>query len=153
VRSRSLAMHSSDELQEVVAVVYERLKELDIKADAINLDVFKENIKDSYLWVAVPGQNYSREFHIPYTDVVIFRDIYEGLINGKDLHSKVYSLKDKNAFFEYVFANSDFKNIPQDRKDLILATEGCTFSVAYAKTTAIIAQRYSKRPFSENEND
>jgi hypothetical protein len=76
VRSRSLAMHKSEELQEVVTTVFERLQELDIQIDAINLDVFNENKKDAYLWTAVPDHQYSKEIHIPYNETTIFKDIY-----------------------------------------------------------------------------
>ncbi|HEV7779716.1 MAG TPA: tetratricopeptide repeat protein, partial [Chitinophagaceae bacterium] len=153
VRSRSLAMHKSDELQEVVTTVFDRLKDLGIQMDAINLDVFKENKKDAYLWTAVPGQLYSKEFHIPYTDSVIFKDIYDGMTSGKGIHSKVYSKEEKNEFLEHIFAHSDFKPIPQDRKDMLYAMEGSTVAVAYATNTAIIGQRYTIKPFTDEETD
>jgi signal transduction histidine kinase len=153
VRSKSLAMHRSEELQEVVTTVFERLKELDIQTDAINLDVFNENKKDAYLWTAVPGHRYSKEFHVPYNDATIFKDIYDGMIGGKAIHSKVYSRELKDEFLNYIFEHTDFRNIPQERKDMLYATDGSTVSVAYAKNTAIIAQRYAKNPFSEDENE
>ncbi len=153
VRSRSLAMHRSEELQEVVTTVFERLNELDIQTDAINLDVFNENKKDAYLWTAVPGYNYSKEIHIPYTEVAVFKDIYEGMISGKELHSKVYSRELKDQFLDYIFEHTDFRDSPKERKDRLYATIGSTVSVAYAKNTAIIAQRYRIDPFSEEENE
>ncbi|HSF54428.1 MAG TPA: hypothetical protein VLA71_11780, partial [Algoriphagus sp.] len=153
VRSKSLAMHRSEELQEVVTTVFDRLKELDIQTDAINLDVFNENKKDAYLWTAVPGQNYSKAIHIPYTDSAIFKDIYNGMISGKLLHSKVYSRELKDEFLNYLFGHTDFREIPQERKDLLYSSDASTVSVAYAKNTAIIAQRYRNNPFSDDENE
>ncbi|HSU27589.1 MAG TPA: ATP-binding protein [Chitinophagaceae bacterium] len=146
-------MHKSEELQEVVATVCQKLTELDIQTDSINLDIFKENLRDSFLWTAVPGQSYAREFHIPYTDVVMFKDIYEGLIGGKELHTKVYSREEKNDFFGYLFEHSDFRYVPEERKKLVMAAEGCAFSAAYGKNSAILATRYSKMAFSDSEND
>jgi signal transduction histidine kinase len=153
VRSRSLAMHRSEELQEVVTTVFERLKDLDIETDAINLDVFSDNIKDAYLWTAVPGHRYSREIHVPYNDTMVFRDIYEGMVAGKELHSKVYSRQEKDAFLTYIFEHTDFRHIPEERKAMLFATEASTVSVAYAKHIAIIAQRYREKLFSDNENE
>ncbi len=153
VRSRSLAMHKSEELQDVVTAVFERLKELDIQMDAINLDVYPENLKDACLWTAIPGQVYSKELHIPYAEVKIFKDIYEGLIEGKVLHTAAYSRQQKNEFYEYIFSHSDFKSTPGERKKLILAADGCSISFAYAKNSGIMATRYSKKPFSEAENN
>ncbi len=153
VRSRSLAMHKSDELQEVVTTVFDRLKDLGVRMDAINLDVFKGDKRDAYLWTAVPGQVYSKEFHIPYIESVIFKDIYQGMIEGKGLHSAVYSREEKNEFLDHLFTHSDFKHIPQARKDMLYATEGSTVAVAYATHTAIIGQRYSIMPFNDEETD
>ncbi len=48
VRSRSLAMHNSDELREVVAIVFNKLKELDFSMDegAAVIAIFMEDSKD-----------------------------------------------------------------------------------------------------------
>ena len=56
VRSRSLAMHKSDELQEVVNTVFDRLNELDIEMDSANIAIFKEGTRDYDYWVASPFQ-------------------------------------------------------------------------------------------------
>ena len=153
VRSRSLAMHRSEELQEIVTAVFDRLKDLDIEADAINLDVFSDDIRDAYLWTAVPGHSYSKEFHIPFNDTIIFRDIYDGMAGGKELHSKVYTRAEKDEFLTFIFEHSDFRNIPEERKRMLYATEASTVSVAYAKHIAIIAQRYRDKIFSDGENE
>lgn len=154
VRSRSLAMHRSEELAEVVTVVFDRLLELDIETDAINLDVFSENnIEDAFLWTAVPGHQYSKGFHIPFSDSVIFKDIYKGLTEGKDLHAKIYSKQEKDEFFTYLFTNTEFRHTPEERKKMLLAMEGYSISVAYAKHIAIIAQRHRAVLFSDEEND
>src|SRR4030095_12327002 len=42
VRSRSLAMHKSEELQEVVNTVFERLEDLNIEMDSANVAIFAE---------------------------------------------------------------------------------------------------------------
>src|SRR6185503_3871732 len=54
VRSRSLAMHKSDELQEVVNTVFERLQELNVEMDSCNIAIFKEGTRDFEFWIASP---------------------------------------------------------------------------------------------------
>lgn len=152
VRSRSLAMYKSDELQEVVSEVFVRLNELNIQTDAINLDVYSENLKDAYLWTAISGLAYSREFHVPYAASAIFNDLYEGLMQGKDIHSKVYTRDEKNEFFEYIFNHTDFRYTEEERKKRVLHANGCAISIAYANKSAIIAIRYAQHPFSEEDN-
>ena len=51
VRSRSLAMHKSDELQEVVHAVFERLNELNFELDTAIIIIFTEGSKDTVWWL------------------------------------------------------------------------------------------------------
>ena len=44
--SRSLAMHKSDELNEVVSVVFEKLKELKIPVTAVGIAIYIDGSKD-----------------------------------------------------------------------------------------------------------
>src|SRR6185312_12335012 len=73
VRSRSLAMHKSDELKDVVAVVLEKLQEVGItmlKRSAIILEIEKGS-KDFIQWVASPRQSSSLRLRTPYFDNII----------------------------------------------------------------------------------
>src|SRR6185503_18886075 len=64
VRSRSLAMHKSDELQEVVNTVFERLQELNVEMDSCNIAIFKEGTRDFEFWIASPFQKKTASFRI-----------------------------------------------------------------------------------------
>ncbi len=151
VRSRSLAMHKSDELQEVVTTVFERLKELNFELDSANIAVFKEGSRDFEYWIASPSQNLSKGYHMPYVDLSLTKDLLFAWENGKDFHAKIYSFEEKNVWFTYGFKKTDFKYLPYDRKQFILDSEAITLSIALTKNTGVQINRYSRKMLSEKE--
>ena len=133
VRSRSLAMYKSDEMQEVVNTVFESLKSLEIDMNVASIFIFKEGSKDWKQWVATSTTNYSTYFHIPYVDLKIFRDLEEAKQNGKDYYSLRYSFEEKNEWFTYAFANTEYNRIPDERKQFLIESEFFQVSFALAK--------------------
>jgi hypothetical protein len=78
VRSRSLAMHKSDELKEVIVIVLEKLQELNVtmvNRSAIIIE-FEEGSKDFIQWVASPQHTFPLRLRAPYFDCVIFSDFW-----------------------------------------------------------------------------
>ncbi|HET6767152.1 MAG TPA: ATP-binding protein [Chitinophagaceae bacterium] len=152
VRSRSLAMHKSDELQEVVHTVFERLKELNVDFYTAIIILFKEGSKDIIWWLeSKANQQYSRIL-VPFTPVPYFIDLFETRESGGDLFSKCYSFVEKNELFNHLFQNTDFKYVPEKQKHFLQATEFATMSVALAKNTGIHITSYSKKSFSDQDN-
>ncbi len=153
VRARTMAMQKSDELQEVVLEVFERLRELDISMDAANINIFSEGSRNAELWVASPGQKYASCFHLPYVDYAIPSDIFNAKENGEVFFKNIYSFEDKNKYFNYLFEHSDFKFLPDNRKNAMLAGAAYAVSFAFANTAAISIHNYSGIPLSDPEND
>ncbi len=155
VRSRSLAMHKSDELQEVVNAVFDRLQELEIETDASSISVFNSEDSNMYmLWIQNAERAYSTCMNIPYYELNKFgQDIIDGLKNKKELVSNTYSKEEKNEWFNYMFSHSDFKYIPDSRKEFILSAESASLSHASTKNASITLSRYSDKQFSEKENE
>jgi signal transduction histidine kinase len=153
VRSRSLAMHKSDELQEVVNTLFEKLQELDIEADSANIAIFKEGTRDYDYWVASHFQKRAASFHMPYTELLLTRDLIAARESGTDFSAKAYSFEEKNEWFNYAFKNTDFKFLSEERKQFILDSKGISVSIAFAKNTGVQIVNYSGNLLSENEAD
>jgi len=153
VRSRSLAMHKSGELQEVVNTVFERLKDLNLSMNSASIFIFKEGSKDWEQWVATSTTNYSSFFHIPYTELPIFRDLEDAKSQGVEFYNVRYPLQDKNRWFNYAFEHTEYSGIPDDRKRFMLESECLILSFALGKKTALQVAKYSGTFFSDDEND
>ena len=97
VRSRSLAMHTSKELQEVVTIIFDKLTDLNIKIDSASVIVLSDKADVVQFWVAVSGQQYSTYFEIPHFDnTKIARDFNKARESGKSF-TKSYTAKKKTS--------------------------------------------------------
>ena len=97
VRSRSLAMHKSDELKEVVSIVFEKLKELNVKMDAVCIITFIPGTKDHIQWVANPNILSSiLSVRVEYFDVSLNKAIFDALDEGLDFYHASWSFEEKN---------------------------------------------------------
>ena len=116
VRSSSLAMHRAEELREVVAIVFEKLVELNFATGAACILIFNEGSKDILQWIAHPGQAYPECFKTPYMDTPILADIFAARDKRSASFAKVYSRAEKNAFWEYFLARGDYEQMPAELK-------------------------------------
>ena len=159
IRSRSMAMNKTDELKEVVTVVFEKLRELNIKFDGgTSIVTFAEGSKDCMLWVADPGLLSASTLHLPYpNDTIanqqIIADFWHARESGLDFFSNDYSLEDKNTYFKYLFEYVDNKALPDNVKNEILATQSFAHSVAFAKNSALTVSSFSGKLFLDNDAD
>ncbi len=155
VRSRSLAMHHTEELGEVVSVVFDKLHGLDIvmHEEAASIVIFTEGTKDLILWNAIPDQLYSKAFHIPYYDTAVISSLLDAKSNGADFFKRNYTPEEKDHFWKWAVEYSDYKNIPDDRKKHILERKYFACSVAYTKNSAILISSYAGKLLSEEESE
>ncbi|PWI30404.1 hypothetical protein DI383_08125 [Flavobacteriaceae bacterium LYZ1037] len=140
VRSRSLAMHKPDELQEVVAVVAEKLQELGVIYDAggvILCTYFPDN-KDVVHWIAVDDFSTSGRYFVPYFDNPIFNEAWDSKSRGDVYFSKEFTVEAKNDFFKQAFEHSDYRQMPDDYKQFVLQADKHYLSAAWSKNSAII---------------
>ncbi len=155
VRSRSLAMHKSDELNEVVAVVYEKLEELNFSIDgAAFIITFTEGSKEAMGWLADNhNQHYTTCFRMPYYDSLTINDFWKAKESGLDYFSKTYSLEEKNKWFDYAFEHTDLKNLTNDLKSWILQQEFLTQSFAATRHSILGLHFHKQRTLTESEID
>jgi signal transduction histidine kinase len=153
VRSRSLAMHRSDELQDVVHTVFEKLKELHVDFYTVIIVIFQEGSKDIIWWMENKvNQQYSKVL-VRYADNPYLKDLFEAKQSGIDLFSKSYFGQEKNEFYNYLLQHTDLKHVAEEQKRFLLENEFATMSVAFAKNTGIHITSYSKTSFTEEENE
>ncbi len=153
VRSRTMAMHKSNELQEVIETVFDQILKLGILADVANFIIFNQKNKDINCWIASANLKINRSWHMPYKDIFPLNEVFIVKEKGNDSFSTSCSFEQKNAFFNWAFEHSDFKNFPDDRKQFVLESKCWTTSYAWVKHTCIQLSSYSQELFAENENE
>ncbi|MFI5159909.1 MAG: sensor histidine kinase [Sphingobacteriales bacterium] len=153
VRSRSLAMHKSDELQEVVTVVVDKLRDLELPFDTAVIIEFKEESKEMVHWIANTSFTYSKPIVIAYSDILFWKDIWNARERRKDVFTKVYNYEENRTNWKKAFETTAYSDVPEDRKALILGSHGLSFSMPISKNSAICLTSFSGQVLSEKEMD
>jgi len=151
VRSRSLAMHKSIELIEVVNTVFERLGELGIERDTAIINTMKEDTRDTFMWIESKNQKYADSIFLPYINHSITKDVWNAYESGEAVFCKNYSPEDKNEWFKIAFEISDFKYIPEERKTFLLGLKQYGISTSFVKNISIQLISFSGRILEANE--
>jgi signal transduction histidine kinase len=137
IRSSSLAMYRTDDLSDVVTVLFEQMQGLHVDMDfgSVSIFIFKENSKNLTQWIQLP--NGVESVSVPYFDHPILSDLHEALENRKDYFSKIYKVEQKNSWIEKGFELTDYKYLPEEFKKALLAAPGYAMSIALAKHSGI----------------
>ena len=154
VRSRSLAMHKAEELGEVAAVVFEKLRELDIPVkDGVAIVTHIEGSKDQVEWMESPGYSSAIKVYQPYYEHPILADYWKAKTEGLDFIAPKYTAEQSRSFLNHIFEFTDYKHTPQEIKDYCLAAETYSYFAAFQKNSSIFINDYSGRTLSEPEID
>ncbi|HPW63704.1 MAG TPA: hypothetical protein PLJ13_15510, partial [Cyclobacteriaceae bacterium] len=139
VRSRALSMHKSEELKEVVTVLFQKLQELEFGIDkgAALVMTYSPESKDHTQWITDATQTYAVPFFIPFTEHSIALDQIHAREKQLEFYSKVYDQNEKNEYFRYLFQHTEYKHVPYDVQELILNSKDFGISIAFEKHSAI----------------
>ena len=141
VRARTMAMHKTDELQDVVRVVAEELKNTGVILDtwgAVICTYFQDS-KDVLHWTATDDPAHpSIPYLLPYFKDELFDEAWASKNRGDDYFAKVFSYDVKNAFFNYAFEHSDYRQLPDDYKKIILESKNHGLAWAWSNNSAIM---------------
>ena len=153
VRSRSLAMHKSDELREVIAVVFDKLTELNFHMDgrAAIINIFTEGSKVFTEWAADPGQSYPINFTMPDMPFDNHSHMWIAREKGIEFSSGVFNKEEKKPFFAYLIENTNYKYLPKEIRERMLGSEPYSYSVALAKNSGIAVPDLSGKLLSTEE--
>jgi hypothetical protein len=153
VRSRSLAMQHSNELQEVITLVFQQLNQVQITIDgAAILGVYTENAREVVHWTVNPSQTVKATcFKVPYFDHPFTNAIYEAAEKGMDFVTQSLSFDEKNNYFKVLFTHTDYRYLPDEVKQLIYGAESYTLYVAFEKYTCLMLDSYVGKIYSEHD--
>ncbi|QYH40854.1 GHKL domain-containing protein [Algoriphagus sp. NBT04N3] len=156
VRSRSLAMHKSDELNEVVAVLFEKLKDLEIPFTAVGIATGIEDSKDLNAFVC--GQNEGglviTNYRLPYFENPVPKDLYHALEKQLDFFEGHYSKEEKDAFYHHLIEHTEeFKQLPEDILQMIFNSEAYCISMIAVKNAVFNINDFEGKSLAQHEID
>lgn len=156
VRSRSLALHSSGELKEVIALVFSQLNQLGVAITdgGAVIFLFTEGSRDMINWTVNPDRiSEATCFTLPYLDHPILSSFWEAREKGISFMTASYTAEEKNSYWEQIFLVSDYKYLSEETKQWIYAGTGYAYSIANEKHSALYIDSFTGKMYSEREND
>ncbi|MBS1532513.1 MAG: hypothetical protein JSU01_19575, partial [Bacteroidetes bacterium] len=150
VRARTMAMQHSEELAEVIQLVFEQLQQLNFDIDVANFALNYKETDDLDLLLAVPHGKYPLKIHVPYIQHPVF-DRFNQAKKKEGLLTDMLSKEEKNSFFEHFFKY--VPGVPEENKSSIFSRPGFVRSSVLMKNTALTIHNYNGIPYSEAENN
>ncbi len=151
VRSRSMGMQKSNELKDVVRLLYNEFRILVTDIHSVNIQLNLDSSKDIHFWASVEEDIYPELYHLPYSDLPIFEKFYNAFNSpGDGFFDYLLNKEEKDAFFSEVFK---VQPVPPQRKKMIQNAEGMVMMGWFHKHSGIDILRYNLKRFSEEEKD
>jgi signal transduction histidine kinase len=150
IRSRSMAMQKSEELREVIRVIYEQLIQLnfDISNAGFVMDYRESN--DFNVWMADAQTEIPTQQYLPYYDHPFNRDYLEHKKNGPELFTKIYSFDEKNSWLKNLYKYMPW--LPEELKESLLRTPALSISRILLKNIGLYVLNYNATSFTDAEN-
>ena len=158
VRSRSMAMHKSDEVMDVAVTVYDELQKLDFKFGAATIIIMDEKTGNMEHWLAgFIQKNHVESYQVNNSEHPLHAAQLAGWREGAKFVSIEMSGSALKSYAKEMFTQSGYRNLPDEEKAMLSAQEHAVFNLAYmshgalmwapsalSDENAIILQRFAK---------
>jgi hypothetical protein len=155
VRSRTMAMHKTSELQEVIHTVHHELLNLNLSIDGGSFVVINKDVDPELrCWGSGGTANTSEEVLVPHFNMPFCTNLMIGIKKGPGFFTEEFSQKEKKEFFTKLFKQKPWSDLSSEQKKATLSSPGgYTRSVAVSKHTSIFIINHQGRKFTEAENE
>ena len=150
VRSRSMAMHKSEELKDVIKLVYQQLRHLKINLDHAGFVVDYTAGGDWHFWIADEQDIPSRITH-PYFESVWANQFNEAKEKGKELFTTHLNFEEKNKFYQELL--SYVPGLPEASKQFYLSCPALAASTVLSDNVSLYIENFSGTAYNDEENE
>ncbi|MEJ8841766.1 ATP-binding protein [Lacibacter sp. H375] len=148
VRSRTMAMQKSEELKEIIKVVYEQLVHINIAVEHAGFIMDYKESDDMHIWLA--DQHYiPSEITIPYFDSPHWNSFKEAKAKGREFFANHLNFEEKNKFYKDLFA---LFPVPDKDKEYYFTCPGLAISTVLLDDVGLYIENFSGTPYTEEEN-
>jgi signal transduction histidine kinase len=155
VRARSLAMHHTSELQEVVNIVAQQLHNMSIDINGGAFITINDEVDDEFtLWASGGAADYVQKVTVPFLNKPVFILLRGAIKRKNNFFTEEYSREEKIGLFEHLFKYPPWSSLTEQRKQELLSREGgYTRSVAISQYTSIAITNHNGKVFTDDENE
>jgi len=149
VRSRSIGMQKSEELKEVIKIVYQQLRHLKINLDHAGFVVDYTTGGDWHFWIADEQDIPSKITH-PWFESVWANQFKEAKEKGLDFFVTNLNFEEKNKFYNELL--SYVPGLPEASRDFYLRCPGLAASTVLLENVGLYIENFSGTPYTDEEN-
>ena len=149
VRSRSIGMRKSEELKEVIKIVYDQFIHLNVHIDHAGFVVDYTPMGDWHFWIA-DNQDTPAKISTPYFDSVWGNDFNQAKEKGTDFFLTHLNFEEKNKFYQKLL--SFVPDLPEKSRNFYLTCPGLAVTTALSETVSLYIENFSGIPYSDEEN-
>ena len=155
VRSRSLAMHKSDELSAIARTMFDQLRSLGLELeDGLIIMLFREGSHDQLHWPVFEGiETDDTMFRVPYFDHPVMNEVYKAREAGVKFIERHFNKTIKDDFLKKIFSITDYKVVPVEFQQKNFEGSCYHYSFAMEKFTGILMHSYNRESYPAEYND
>ena len=117
-------MQKSDELREAVLVIYEQLQQLNFESKACNIIIIDKESGSAQYWVSGFSQEiFPESYTVPYLNHPYQDALLKPWKQGEKYVVYEYTGKMKQRFDKIFFTQTEFRNVPEDAKKVMIGLE------------------------------
>ncbi len=149
IRSRTMGMQKSEELREVIQVVYQQFNHLHILIEHTGFIMDYKARDDMHIWLA---DKYASPFEItiPYFDSPHWNSFVEAKEKGNDSFANLLAFEEKNKFYRDLFVL--IPSLPDESKKSILDKPGLAISTVLLDNVGLYIENFQGIPYTDEEN-
>ncbi|MBL8006881.1 MAG: nuclear transport factor 2 family protein [Ignavibacteria bacterium] len=134
VRSRTMAMHSSDELQDAAVLLFQQIKDIGVNTGSCGYIIWDNSKKNATAWMSSAEGGIQEPFKLSHTKSKIYKEIYAAKESGKDFFVKeVRGIELRNHFDYLTTVPVLGEKIKQLRKSRNKFPETIVYNIAFFK--------------------
>ena len=155
MRSRSLAMYNTSELQEVIHTAHKELLNLNIAIHGGSFIAINNDIETTLrCWGSGGTANTSEEIHLPLYEKPFCTNLIHRIKNGPGFFTEEYTQEEKKEFFTFLFEHEPWsKLVAEQKKETLSSPGGYTRSCSISPNTSIFIINHFGENFSAADND
>jgi signal transduction histidine kinase len=156
VRSRSMAMHSTSELQDVVNTLARQFHSMEMEiTGGVFITINKEVDKELTFWGSSGvAETYVQKATVPFLDRPIYTVLMNAIRNREGFIVEEYTREEKMEFFKHMFKYPPYNSSTPEWKKQVLSREGgYARSVAVSHHTTIFMINHQGKKFSDSDNN
>lgn len=149
VRSRTMSMHGSEELEEIIHLIYEQFVQLKIHIDHTGFIIDYKTRDDMHIWLADLNGPLS-EITIPYFDSPHWNSFMKAKREGLDFFANQLNFEEKNRFYQELFTY--IPELPEEVREFYFQCPGLAISTVLLDNVGLYVENFSGSPYTEEEN-